>query len=252
MSRQKITIPTQCPSCNGSLETVNQQLFCRNADCPAQMQKKLEQFTSIMGIKGLGPKTIEALELTELYEIYYLDLADIVAATGSEKTATKLMTEIEASQSADLATFLQAMGIPLVGKTASAKICEKISTIDDITAETCKDAGLGDKVTANLLNWLATEFKDTRDNWPFDFKAKKSSVVSNGQTVCITGKLVSFRTKAEAAALLTSKGFKVTDAISSKTSYLINESNKPSSKTEKASELYIPIITNLIDFLKDK
>jgi NAD-dependent DNA ligase len=40
----KIKIPTNCPCCEYTLELVNDQLFCRNQACGAQLGKKLEHF----------------------------------------------------------------------------------------------------------------------------------------------------------------------------------------------------------------
>lgn len=246
----RIEIPTCCPACDYKLELVNQQLFCRNTACDAQIQKKAEQFVKVIGIKGLGPKTIEALDLTDLTELYYLDQSEIASLIGSAKTAEKLFAEIENSKKASLAQVLAAMSIPLVGMTASTKISSVVSHIDEINAETCKLAGLGEKVTNNLLTWLDTEFKETRDFWPFSFESKKSNEsASTGKTVCITGKLVTCSTKAEATEQLTAHGYRVVDTISSKTDYLLDEGNKGSSKRQKAEELGITIITNLLDFL---
>ena len=65
----------------------------------------------------------------------------------------------------------------------------------------------------------------------------------------ITGKLKSFKTKAEATEILTSLGFKVSDSVTKTTNYLVDEENKQSSKRKKAEEYNIEIISNLIDFI---
>ena len=41
---QEIIIPTHCPACNSELDVVNDQLFCRNPDCPAKSSKRIEHF----------------------------------------------------------------------------------------------------------------------------------------------------------------------------------------------------------------
>ncbi|HEY9705061.1 MAG TPA: hypothetical protein V6C58_21660 [Allocoleopsis sp.] len=73
MERRFIEEPTCCPVCDYQLEKVNDQLFCRNLACPAQIAGKVQHFAKTLGIKGLGPKTIEKLGLQELTEIFYLD-----------------------------------------------------------------------------------------------------------------------------------------------------------------------------------
>lgn len=249
---QPILIPTNCPVCDSKLELVNDQLFCRNKVCPAQLSKKLEQFVSVLKIKGLGPKSLEKLELQDITELFYLERDDLIAALDSEKIADKLLIEIENAKSADLATVLASFSIPLIGETASNKIASVVNHIDEITAETCKEAGLGEKATNNLLTWLNTEFQDIKEFLPFSFKSSRKVVLdANAKSVCITGKLKSYKTKSEATALLQAAGFKVVESITKTTNYLVDEDDKGSAKRKKAEEYGITIVTNLINFLKE-
>lgn len=247
----KIEIPTNCPCCDYPLILVNSQLFCRNSSCSAQLNKKLEHFCKVLSIKGFGEKTIEKLGLSDLTEIYYLDRDQLVEALSSTKMADKLLNEIEKSRTADLATFLAAMSIPLFGNTAAAKLCSVVNTIDDITADTCKQAGLGEKVTQNLLEWLATEFKDMREFLPFSFKSTliNTSDAGDKPSVCITGKLLSVKTKAEATTMLVAAGYHVVDSVTKKTTYLLDEGDKGSEKRKKAEQYGITIFTNLNDLI---
>lgn len=247
----KIQIPTQCPACSFKLTLVNDQLFCRNLSCDAQILKKLEHFAKTLGIKGLGPKTLEKLDLLDITEMFYLEVSDLKEALDSEKVAVKLAEEIEKAKSADLATVLAAFSIPLVGNTASTKIAGVVSHISEINEAKCKEAGLGDKVTNNLLSWLETEFQDLKGFLPFSFKSTKSEVKPSGSTVCITGKLQTVKTKSEAEKLLTAAGFKCVSSVTKTTNYLIDEEGKGSLKRQKAEEYNIPIINNLQTFLKE-
>ena len=250
----KITIPKNCPCCDYPLETVNEQLFCRNIACSAQLGKKIEHFCKTLGIKGMGAKTLEKLQLADITEIYYLDVDEIATALGSQKTAEKLIQEIEKSKSADLETVLPAFSIPLFGATAAAKLCSVVDSLSDITFDKCKQAGLGDKVSQNLMTYIETDLQVMKEFLPFSFRTAKKAVVSNpnGKSVCITGKLSSFKTKAEAYAALTAAGFQVVESVTKTTNYLVDEDNKGSSKRQKAEQLGIEIITNLTQFLKEK
>ena len=247
---QKIEIPTTCPCCSYNLETVNEQLFCRNLSCEAQLGKKLEHFTKTLGIKGFGPKTIEKLGLADITELFYLDRDSAIESLGSEKVADKLLDEIERAKGADLATVLASFSIPLVGGTASKKIAGVVSSIEEITQETCKQAGLGEKVTSNLLNWINLEYPEMKEFLPFSFKSSnvKSSKV-DGPTVCITGKLTSFKTKAEATKILEAAGLIVVESVTKTLKYLIDEEDKGSTKRKKAEEYGVTIVTNLKDFV---
>lgn len=251
----KIEIPTTCPCCEYKLELVNDQLFCRNTACGAQLGKKVEHFCKTLGIKGMGPKSVEKLNLQDLTELFYLEVEDVVEALGSEKTALKLLDEIERAKGADLATVLASFSITLVGATASQKICSVVDHIDEINYETCKQAGLGDKVTENLVGWLQTDFPDLREFLPFSFKSNRNSTSSsnsNNKTVCITGKLSSYKTKAEAYKALETAGYKAVESVTKTTDYLVDEEDKASTKRKKAESLGIQIITNLNTFLKEK
>jgi len=248
----RIEIPTECPCCNYPLELVNDQLFCRNTACGAQLNKKVEHFCKTLGIKGMGSRTVEKLGLSDITELFYLDAEQVVESLGSEKVALKLLDEIERSKSADLATVIVSFSIPLVGSTASKKLCEVVTSVDEISYDTCKQAGLGDKVTQNLVAWLETDFQEMREFLPFSFKSQKnSSTSSNQKTICITGKLSSYKTKAEAYKSLEEAGYTPVESVTKATDYLVDEEDKGSSKRKKAESLGITIITNLNNFLKE-
>lgn len=249
----KINIPTHCPCCDYALELVNDQLFCRNLACSAQLGKKVEHFCKTIGIKGLGAKTLEKLNLSDIPELYSLTLPDLIALLDSEKVATKIFDEINNSIKADLSTILASFSIPLFGNTAATKLCMVISSIDDISAETCKQAGLGEKVTNNLLSWLETDFREMKEFLPFSFKVNNKPVANVGaKSICITGKLSSYKTKAEAYRALEAVGFKVVETVTKTLNYLVDEDSKGSTKRTKADSLGITIIENLTQFLKEE
>lgn len=248
----RIQIPTNCPCCNYKLELVNDQLFCRNQACSAQLEKKVEHFCKTLGIKGMGSKTIEKLQLADITELYYLEQDQVCSAVNSERVGLKLLAEIERSRSADLATVLSAFSIPLIGRTASTKLCSVVNHVDEINATTCKQAGLGDKATQNLLSWLETEFCEIRHFLPFSFRAEQTSVTAiSGKNICITGKLSSFKTKAEAYKQLEQLGYTMVESVTKTTNYLVDEEDKGSTKRKKAEQLGIKIITNLDTFIKE-
>ena len=247
---QKILIPTTCPCCEYPLETVNEQLFCKNTACGAQLGKKIEHFFKVLQIKGFGPRTIEKLNLADITEIFYLDRDDVVTALG-EKMADKLLDEIERAKSADLATVVASFSIPLVGMTASTKIALVVNSLEEINQESCKEAGLGDKVTQNLISWISSEYQEMKEFLPFSFKAKVKTSNADSKRVCITGKLKSFKKKADAEQSLSAAGYTLVDSVTKTTDYLVDEEGKMSSKREKAVQYGITIITDLNDLLKE-
>ena len=247
---QKILIPTTCPCCEYPLETVNEQLFCKNTACGAQLGKKIEHFCKVLQIKGFGPRTIEKLNLADITEIFYLDRDDVVLALG-EKVADKLLDEIERAKSADLATVVASFSISLVGMTASTKIALVVNSLEEIDQESCKQAGLGDKVTQNLISWISSEYQEMKEFLPFSFKTKVKVSNVDSKRVCITGKLKSFKKKADAEQSLSAAGYTLVDSVTKTTDYLVDEEGKMSSKREKAVQYGITIITDLNDLLKE-
>jgi NAD-dependent DNA ligase len=245
-----IEIPKNCPACSSLLETVNEQLFCRNKACPAQLAKKLEHFCKVLGIKGLGPKTLEKLDLTELFDVFTLDEQQLSTALGSTVVAKKLLTEIDKAKHVSLSTVLESFAIPLLGSTASKKLATVVASVDEINNETCLKAGLGPTVTKNLMDWLESDYNYIKDSMPFVF-TKESAIVSSGKTVCITGKLKSFKTKADAEAALRMHGLEPVSSVTKGTNYLVDETSANSSKRQQAEKYNIPIIDNLTNFLKD-
>lgn len=248
----KIQIPSNCPCCEHPLERINDQLFCHNKSCPAQLNKKVEHFAKTLGIKGLGEKTIEKLNLSDLTELYYLDRTEVIESLGSEKVADKLLNEIEKSKTAPLSKVLASFSIPLIGNTAGTKLAGIVRKIEDIAPEQCKLAGLGDKATSNLMDWIETEYVEIAEFLPFQYNVEEKTPNSTGETVCITGKLKSFKTKAEAYEHLINAGFTVVESVTKTLNYLVDEEDKSSSKRQKAESYGITIITNLLDFIQGK
>jgi len=242
-----ITPPTNCPCCDSILELVNEQLFCRNTKCPAQWSKKLESFSSTLKIKGLGPSTISKLGVESLPELYELTVSDIQDKIHSEKLAEKLYDELQKSKSSKLVDILPAFSIPLIGRSASQKLCDTISHIEDISENSCTEAGIGPKASANLVNFMETEFYPNRyiDTLPFNWNNKISKKKEVTGVVCISGKLKSYPTKAHATKVLESYGFVVKSSLTKECTHLINESGIESAKTQTARDRGVLIISNI-------
>ena len=244
---KQIVPPTNCPSCMVELVWEKDQLFCHNSGCSGKTSKKIEHFATSLKIKGLGPRTVEKLQVDSIFDLYELPLEMMIDALQSEKLAVKLSREIENSKSIELVELLPAFSIKLIGRTASTKICSVVENIRDITEETCEEAGLGPAATNNLLDWLIEEFTDGYDRLPFKWqqhtKIEKKS--ADKGVVCITGKLKSYKTKAQATQYLEQKGYLVKSSLTKDVTILINESGIESAKTQAAREKGVIIITNL-------
>lgn len=247
-----IQVPTNCPSCNSVLELENEYiLYCVNSSCPAQSSKKIQHFAKTMKIKGLGPASIEKLQLVDIDELYLLTESNIADALSSEKLAERLYMEIQKSKDAPLNLLLPAFSIPLIGRTATEKLSTVVNNLFEINEDSCERAGLGPKATESLLNWITKEYYCFYDGaLPFTFTFEKSSKPSiTTGVVCISGKLSSVKTKAEAATLLEELGYKVKSSLTKDVTILINESGVESAKTKQAVSNGVQIVTNLKNFI---
>ena len=244
---KQIVPPTNCPSCMVELVWEKDQLFCHNSGCSGKTSKKIEHFASSLKIKGLGPRTVDKLSIDSIFDLYELPLEMMIDALQSEKLAVKLSREIENSKSVELVDLLPAFSIKLIGRTASTKICSVVENIRDITEETCEEAGLGPAATNNLLDWLIEEFTDGYDRLPFRWQqlTKLKEKSADKGIVCITGKLKSYKTKAQATQYLEQQGYLVKSSLTKDVTILINESGIESAKTQAARDKGVIIITNL-------
>jgi DNA ligase (NAD+) len=223
------------------------QIFCHNTQCGGKTTKKIEHFASTLKIKGLGPRTVEKLQISDLYDLYELPLEIMIEALQSEKLAVKLHREIQNSKATDLVDLLPAFSIKLIGRSASSKICSVISNMSELSEETCKEAGLGQVATEHLLDWYYEEFIDGYERLPFKWAQilKVSKPAETTGVVCISGKLKSYKTKAQATEYLEKLGYLVKSSLTKDVNILVNESGIESAKTQTARERGVIIITNL-------
>ena len=165
-----------------------------------------------------------------------------------------MVNEIEKSNDTGLQTLLPAFSIPLFGRSAAEKLCSKIEFLHEIDHNKCREAGLGRKVTDNLIEWLVMTFNGYAD-LPFSWKTENYRWVAEEDlelvkgTVCISGKLSSYKTKALAKEMLLQNGYIVKDNLTKDVTILVNESGIESAKTKKAQQNNITIINNINDLI---
>ena len=236
-----ITIPKDCPSCNSKLARINAQLFCYNPDCSAKLSKIVRGYAAKVKLRGLGEVTIKKLGLTNIQGIYNLTEEFIIDTIG-EALGTKLAREIEKAKRLDLGTFLSGCSIYLIGTTAGRKLAALTNNPDNIDKELCKQAGLGEKATKSLLDWLSKEYiymdLPIRFNDVEQVESSTEAIIN----VCITGRLSNY-TKSKATDLLKPYGINVVNTVNKNTAYLICDAEKGSAKEKKAIQLNIEIIS---------
>ena len=263
-------IPSRCPACGAptkiAKENDSETLYCTNENCKGRLLGKLSHAASrnALDIEGLSEATIKKfIELGWLDSIEsFFHLSDhkseISHLSGFGKKSTeKLLAAIESCRHTTLDRFLYALSIPMVGKTVSKQISdfcdgnfEKLCTLITLHGASyfnCLD-GVGDSITSSLNSfWNANQNKVINVSKNFVFEENQPTETTSelsGKTLCVTGSLKHFSNRDELKQRIKDMGGKVSDSVTGKTSFLINNDSKSTSgKNKKAHELNIPIIT---------
>ena len=268
-SETKIERPTHCPVCGEPLMKEAVHYFCINADCPAQLERKIQHFVSrgCLNIDGLGDKTIiQLLErklITSISDIFTLKdkMEDILQLDKfGQKKADKMIAGIEACKNAPLSKVLDALSIETIGTKASKDLAKKYKSMDNIL-ELVKDKGafradilsmpdFGNVSAESLIDFFTIDkniklIENLRDfglTMIEEVEEIKEDNIFAGKTVVVTGTLEHFK-RDEIKALLQDKfGAKCSGSVSKKTDYLLY-GDKAGSKLDKAKELGVNLIT---------
>ena len=263
-----IPIPRKCPVC-GEPTTLHMSdsgvktLYCSNDDCSAKVINQFEHFCGKTGldIKGLSKKTLEKLIdwgwLNDYEDIFKLRFhrTEWERKDGfGVKSVSNILQAIEDSLDCTLDQFLCAIGIPLIGRTASKVLAKEVYSWDNFME--LINSGECDFTT---LDGFGVEMNSAIKNFDYSYmgieplgyylspvyieEEKSNSNDLNGITFCITGKLNNYK-RDELKTLIQNMGGKVTDTVSKNTNFLItNTPESGSSKNKKAKELGISILT---------
>lgn len=279
-----LTIPEYCPVCGHKaviktskmgIETLN----CVNENCLAKNVKIFDHFSSrkAMNIVGFSEATAEkfinAGIIKHLSDLYELDKHkdEIIEMDGfGKKSYEKLYKAIDKSRNINLSNFLYALGILNIGTDASNKIAERANddyttliTLLDERFDFTQIDGIGEIINNSLYDWYDS-LKDEDKKKEFEklvsfmnFTAPTKSIVSgnklNGLKFVIHGTFKDFKNKKEIESFIKSNGGTIVGSVSGATSYVLSDDvNAKSSKTDKAKQLNIPIITGqqLIEMTK--
>lgn len=265
-----IHIPDRCPICNHPTKIVkdndSEVLYCTNENCKGKLLGKLTHAASknALNIDGLSESTIEKFInlgwLNSIQDIYHLSdhEKEMESLDGfGKKSVEKLLLSIEKSRSVDLDHFLNSLSIPLLGKSASGMIAESVDYEFGIWmkqmavggAEHFKYLpGVGNALINSLNNYFNEYCSDIWElSKEFTFKTKEKTILSNtslnGKTFVITGSLHKFENRDKAKKAIEDCGGKVTGSVSKNTSFLVCNEDAGSSKSKKAHELGVPVIT---------
>lgn len=261
---EKLEIPTICPCCGKPVvkktDYESTFLMCRNPDCQAQIINKIEHFASKKGldIKGLSKATLKKL----IDWGWVNNCGDLFTLQGHRDEWTKksgfgtasvdkVLSAINSSTNCELDKFICAIGIPLIGASASKELAKVFQTWNKFIEAVESNYkfyqinGFGREMSNSILNFDYSEARYIAHNFINfeEIKTKETNSNIKGKTFVITGKLQSMN-RDTLKNKIESAGGKVTGSVTSKTDYLINnDKDSTSSKNLNAKKLDVPIIT---------
>ena len=246
-----------CQTCGEGTVIMGANIYCLNPLCEANIIAKTNHFArkDALNISGLSIETIRKMfkrgMLENEYSLFNITYEDILDLDGfAEKSATTLYNKIQKSKKAPLNKFLYAASVPLVGRTVSKDIAEKLGSYDNVMndiADGCPQIKEIDGVGKEIVASLIAHSKLFGDLWNYVtptnvLKKEKIEPIGEQLSFVFTGSFTNPQGYYE--DLAKSAGHKVSSAVSSSTSYLVNNDiNSTSSKNAKAKELGKPIIS---------
>ena len=270
-SASKIKFVTQCPVCGTNLVRIygDAAWFCPNIyGCRPQITGKIEHFCArrMMNIEGIGEETAELLFDTGLVE----NIADLYLLTRErlealervgEKTAIKIISEIDKSKEAPFEKLIYALSIPNVGETTAKRIALYVKDMDTLQAMSeeeltaIPDVGpiiakciydfLHSDININIINRLREA--GVRMSLSEDKLLPKGDALA-GKTIVISGTFT-HHSREEYKDIIEREGGKNAGSISKNTSFVLAGENMGPAKYEKCQKLGIPLVSE-VEFLQ--
>ncbi len=205
--------PRECPSCAGPVVVREDLLLCAQpADCRGARLGTLEHYVSTIRLEGFGPKVLAQLhdrgmvkEPADLYKLSAAKLASLDLV--GDVLARKLTHRIRERRHLTLPVFLQALGIPVLGKSMAEQLALKYRSLRALRALSEEDLigpGLRETTARQLVEGLARQGKRidalleyvTVEEREHDDGAVGGPL--SGKSVLFTGKLMTLsRTEAQ-------------------------------------------------------
>jgi len=254
--------PTHCPVCGGEISRVEGEVVarCVAADCAAQLVGRLLHFASrrAMRIEGLGDvlaiQLVDAHLVKDVGDLYSLTLEQVSALPRmAKKSATNLLTQIEASKSRELASLIYALGIRHVGERTAGILARHFGSLEKLSNASTDELDdipeIGLTVAQSVRDWFDDDGNrklcDRLRSAGVKTELEKSDGDSRderfaGKQFVLTGKMESY-TRDEAKALIETRGGRVNSSVSKKTDYVV-AGEDAGSKLDQATELGVTVI----------
>lgn len=249
-SKEDISIPTHCPSCENKLKEEDIRLLCLNPECGTRRLNFIKVFLKELEVRDISEKRIEKLLdlgiIKNIVDLYNLEPIDFLKVEGVlQKSADKFYFNLQNSKKCDLIPFFKALNLSGGCKKSLELLSEKgFNSLDKVLQLKEEDVSfLGEVRGDRFLQEMRSKKELIEQLRDIGFRIsdiQESSDDLRGKAFCITGKLT--RPRKELELDIKSKGGTIVSSVTSKTDYLVTNEVSTSSKYKKAQELGLPII----------
>jgi DNA ligase (NAD+) len=260
--RRLFQMPDTCPVCGSAVVRAEGEVArrCLNSSCPARLRESLTHFASraVMDIDGMGEALVDQLVdkglVKSIAGIYRLTLDQLLNLERmGDKSASKILANVEASKQRPVARLISGLGIPFVGERTAQILADRFGGVDALMqaeeAQLQTAEEVGPKVSESIRKFFAEphnrELIERLRAAGLQFEGEIRNTTSfgplTGMTFVLTGTLPTL-SRGEAKQKIEAAGGKVTGSVSKKTSVVV-AGEEAGSKLEKARELGIEVWT---------
>ena len=249
-----------CPACNGPVEIDGAFIRCPDVQCTARVGRSILYYCRALEMDGIGEKLVEQLIdedlISSIADLYRLDERMLLSLDRmGQKSADKVLNEINKSRSMTFSKFLSALGLPGIGPELATAISnyfkapeQLISWVDASLSDDSKILeltsidGVGEIVALQLRNGIRLREAFITDLITFLTIQQEEFVEAggplDGMTLCVTGTLSESRKSIQAR--IKAAGGKVVSSVSGNLSVLVAGENA-GSKLAKAEKLNVQV-----------
>ena len=274
-----ISIPSECPACNGVLEVEGAFLRCSDLMCEARTSRTILYWCRALEMDGIGEKLVEQLLDTELIsgipDLFRLQQAELESIERmGEKSSLNVLNELNKVKTLPLAKFLHALGLPGIGPELATSVAQHVGDfqslmqwVEDASASTedvqfgpltdekgkpytenqavrslCTVDGIGEKVAVQVRDGLSKRKEMLLDLSNLLTITDQPKAASGGPFDGMTFCLTGSlqRPRKEVQLTIKAAGGKVVGSVSSQLSVLV-AGEKAGSKLTKAESLGVEI-----------
>jgi len=254
-------MPKACPVCGGGVvrEEGEAASRCINTNCPARLKESILHFAArgVMDIDGLGDALVDQLVdkgflrgIADLYQLTQRRAELVSLERMGDKSADKLLRNIENSKQRPLGRVLGGLGIPFVGERTAAILADTFGSLDEIMQAGDEKLQTAQEVGPKVSQSIRHFFQEERNRELIERlraaglqltgEKKKTGGALAGLTFVLTGTLPRL-SREQAKEKIEAAGGKVTGSVSKKTDYVL-AGEEAGSKLDQARALGVAVI----------